>query len=150
MTQRGKKSTACLAVNAQIGLVTSQQRLQAPLHISEAERTVWHEVVGDQPASSFTPTHSPLLELYCRHIVQARIIADQLANFDQAWIADDDGLKRYDMLLKMAERESRAASSLATRLRVTRQAVEHPLTVGRSVKNQSKGRKPWELALDAE
>ncbi len=118
--------------------------------MSDAERGVWIEVVNDQPASAFSPTHSPLLELYCRHIVQARILSDELANFDRAWMADDDGLKRYDMLLKMAERESRAASSLATRLRITRQAVEHPTTVGRSIGSQAKSRKPWELAIDAD
>lgn len=117
----------------------------APAHISEAERGVWLEVVGDQPADAFSATHAPLLELYCRHIVQARILADELTNFDRAWMADDDGLKRYDRLLGMAERESRAASSLATRLRITRQAVEHPTTVGRSLSRQNKTRKPWEL-----
>ena len=123
----------------------STSRLVAPMHISDAERGVWIEVVNDQPADAFSPTHGPLLELYCRHIVQARVLADELANFDRAWMADDEGLKRYDRLLGMAERESRAASSLATRLRITRQAVEHPLTVGRGLKNQSKARKPWEL-----
>lgn len=120
-------------------------RLVAPVHISDAEQGVWLEVVNDQPADAFSPTHAPLLELYCRHIVQARILADELANFDRAWMADDEGLKRYDRLLGMAERESRAASSLATRLRITRQAVEHPTTVGRSLTRQNKARKPWEL-----
>ena len=150
MTQRGKKSAASLAVKAQVAPISSESRLMAPLHMSVAERGVWVEVVNDQPASAFGPTHGPLLELYCRHIVQARILADELANFDRAWMADDDGLKRYDRLLGMAERESRAASSLATRLRITRQAVEHPTTVGLGLKNQAKSRKPWEIALDAE
>lgn len=120
-------------------------RLLAPAHISDAERMVWLEVVNDQPADAFTVTHAPLLELYCRHIVQARVLADELANFDRAWLADDDGLKRYDRILAMAEREGRAASSLATRLRITRQAVEHPTTVGRNLARQNKSRKPWEL-----
>jgi hypothetical protein len=147
MTQRGKKSAASREVAGLVTSVTGEQRLKAPAHLSDAEQGVWLEVVNDQPASAFSPTHSPLLEMYCRHIVNARILADELLNFDRAWLADDDGLKRYDRLLAMAERESRAASSLATRLRITRQAVEHPTTVGRSLKNQSKGRKPWELAL---
>jgi hypothetical protein len=126
-------------------MAPATERLRSPAHVSEAERAIWCEVVNDQPADAFTPTHAPLLELYCRHIVQARILADELANFERSWIADDDGLKRYDRLLAMAERESRAASSLATRLRITRQAVEHPLTVGRGLARQSKARKPWEL-----
>lgn len=125
--------------------VGTTTRLLAPMHLSDAEREVWLEVVNDQPASAFTPTHAPLLELYCRHVVNARVIADELANFSRAWLADDEGLKRYDRLLGMNEREGRAASSLATRLRITRQAVEHPATVGKAVAKQVRTRKPWEL-----
>lgn len=146
MTQRGRKSAAALAVAALP--VPAAARLRAPAHISDAEMAVWTEVVNDQPADAFSATHAPLLELYCRHIVQARIVADELLNFDRAWMASDDGLKRYDRLLTMAERESRAASSLATRLRITRQAVEHPTTVGRGLAKNTKARKPWELPAD--
>ena len=120
-------------------------RLQAPLHISEAERAVWLEVVNDQPADAFRATHIPLLELYCRHIVNARVIAEEVANFQKEWLADDDGLKRYDRLLGIAEREGRAASSLATRLRITRQSV-HEETAGKKLKAMPKLLKPWELA----
>lgn len=115
-----------------------------PVHISDPEREVWLQVINDQPANAFTPTHIPLLEAYCRHVVQGRILADEISNFDRAWIADDDGLKRYDKLLTMHEREGRAASSLATRLRITRQAI-HELTVGRQLANDKKSKKPWEV-----
>jgi hypothetical protein len=138
-----RKSASALAV-APIAGPLEVKRLAPPAHISEAERGIWLEVVSDQPADAFTPTHSPLLELYCRHIVQARILADELANFDRAWMADDDGLKRYDRLLAMAEREGRAASSLATRLRITRQAIDQQ-TVARALVKDVK-RKPWELS----
>ena len=124
--------------------VTHVCRLSAPLHISDAERSVWLQVVNDQPADAFTDTHSPLLEMYCRHVVQSRILADEVANFDRAWLADDEGLKRYDRLLAMSEREGRAASSLATRLRITRQAL-HAVTAARKVINAPRGSKPWEL-----
>lgn len=147
MSQRGRKSAASLEVATLAPSVGSVSRLQAPLHISDAERAVWLEVVNDQPASSFTPTHAPLLELYCRHIVHARILADELLNFDRSWLADDEGLKRYDKLLSMSERESRAASSLATRLRITRQAIDQQ-TVARKLMNAPKSRKPWELAVE--
>lgn len=119
-------------------------RLQAPLHISEAEASVWAQAVNDQPADAFTDVHAPLLELYCRHIVQSRILADELAHFERAWLADDEGLKRYDRLLAMSEREGRAASSLATRLRITRQALDHA-TVARKVVAMPRSTKPWEL-----
>jgi hypothetical protein len=115
-----------------------------PLHLPDPERQVWMEVVNDQPAAAFTQVHSPLLENYCRHVVLGRILSDEIANFDRAWLADDDGLKRYDKLLTMHEREGRAASSLATRLRITRQAV-HELTAARQLANDTKSKKPWEL-----
>lgn len=150
MKQHGRKSIAGLAVAGPVAL-GAVARLQAPAHLSEAERSVWVEVVNDQPADAFSPTHVPLLELYCRHITNARVLAEEVANFDRAWLADDDGLKRYDRLLGMSERESRAASSLATRLRITRQAVEHPQTVGKAVAaNKAKARKPWQLPHDVE
>lgn len=138
-----RKSAAALAVAPPVVPVTTS-RLEAPAHLSEAERAVWIEVVNDQPATAFRATHSPLLELYCRHIVQARVLADELAQFDRAWLADDEGLKRYDRLLAMNEREGRAASSLATRLRITRQAVDQQ-TVARAMVKEVKKRKPWEL-----
>lgn len=137
-----RKSAAALAV-APVAGPLEVKRLVAPAHLSEAERAIWVEVVNDQPADAFTVTHAPLLELYCRHIVQARVLADELANFDRAWLADDEGLKRYDRLLAMAEREGRAASSLATRLRITRQAIDQQ-TVARGLLKNVK-RKPWEL-----
>lgn len=143
MAQRGRKSAAALAM-ARPTPVLSESRLAPPIHLPDAERDVWLQVVNDQPASSFTETHAPMLELYCRHVVLSRILADELLNFDRAWIADDDGLKRYDKLLAMHERESRAASSAATRLRITRQAIDQQ-TVARTMMNAPKSKKPWEI-----
>ena len=136
MATRGRKSSASLTVKSpDIGV---SKRLPAPPTLSDAQIAVWAEVVNDQPASAFTATHAPMLEMYCRHVVNNRIIADELVNFDRTWLADDEGLKRYDTLLRIAERESRAASSMATRLRITRQAVDHPTTAGRAIANDSK------------
>ena len=147
MAQRGRKSAASMSTFAKSAPVAAESRLDAPVHISDAERNVWFDVVNDQPANSFTATHGPMLEMYCRHVVQSRIIADELLNFDRSWLADDDGLRRYDRLLAMAEREGRAASSLATRLRITRQAIDQQ-TVARSIINAPKARKPWEISVD--
>ena len=45
----------------------------------------------------------------------------------------------YDQLLRMQERESRAIASLATKLRMTKQA-----TVSEYAKKPYEGKKPWE------
>lgn len=146
-----RKSAAAIEVQSlALEPISKSKRLQAPAHISDAERAVWVQLVNDQPADAFTATHVPLIEMYCRHILNSRLIADELLNFDRAWLADDDGLKRYEKLLAMSERESRAASSLATRLRITRQAVDHPTTAGRKLANQTRGKKPWQLGSDDE
>lgn len=144
MNKRGRKSQASIESPKAV-VVATNNRIKAPGHLTDAELQVWNDVVNDQPASAFSITHIPLIEMYCRHIVNGRILADEILNFDRSWLADDDGLKRYDRLLGMQERETRAASSLATRLRITRQAL-HPETAANEVKRNVKTRKPWEIA----
>lgn len=107
-------------------------------------------MVNDQPASAFSETHRDMIDLYCQHMAQAQVLSDEIQAFDRAWLADDDGLKRYDRLLAMREREVRSASSLATRLRITRQATSDPKTVGRAGANMARSRKPWELTIEAD
>ena len=70
-----RKSAASLEVATRpaIGVAARQA---PPLHISDAERAVWLQLVNDQPADAFTDAHLPHLELYCRHVVQARVLAD--------------------------------------------------------------------------
>ncbi len=147
MAQRGRKSATGLTASGFVAAVTSEKRLQPPATLGDADRAVWAEVVNDQPASAFTPTHGPLLEMYCRHVTQSRLIADELLNFDRAWLADDDGLKRYDTLLRLADREDKAAGQIATRLRITRQSVDQQ-TIARAINNNATARKPWEMPID--
>jgi hypothetical protein len=142
MRQRGRKSAASLTV---VAPDFTSQRLRAPAQLSPAEREVWTEVVNDQPADAFSAVHAPLLETYCRHVVRGRVLAAEIERFSSDWLADKEGLLRYDKLLAMAERESRAASSLATRLRITRQATQDPKTVGRANARMPRAKKPWEL-----
>ena len=145
MARPGRKPASALSVASLAAPVAhSTERLQPPAHIPDAEREVWLSVVNDQPAGAFTITHAPLMEIYCRHVIQSRILADEILNFDRSWLADDDGLKRYDTLLKMHDRENRAASSAATRLRITRQSIDQQ-TIARAMVNEPKSRKPWEI-----
>lgn len=147
MAQPGRKSPENAVA---VGLVTPvrQSRLPAPVHLSVAEREVFMSVVEDQPAVAFMPTHSVHLEMYAKHVVQSRVLADEIANFNREWLADIDGLKRYDKLLAMMEREDKAALAMARSLRLTRQSVDQQ-TVARQNNNAPKGRKPWEMTIDA-
>ncbi|HZY12177.1 MAG TPA: hypothetical protein VFE89_05385 [Beijerinckiaceae bacterium] len=51
--------------------------------------------------------------------MNARFVAEQIHEFQSAWLRDDAGLERYDKLSRLLEREQRAMSSLATRMRLT-------------------------------
>ena len=145
MRQRGKTPAAALAVAAP----ASSERLPAPVHLTDAERQIWIDTVNDQPATAFTVTHVPVLEMYCRHVIRSRILATEIEAFDPAWLADKEGLDRYEKLLKIAERESRAASALARSLRITRQSTIDPKTAGIAAAKVARARKPWELASEA-
>lgn len=147
MAQRGRKPAASLALVGKVAPIVKDARLPVPKHLLPMDKQVWLDVINDQPASAFTPTHGPLLEMYCRHISQARVLSEQVLNFDPEWLASEEGLKRYDKLLGMVERETRAASSLATRLRITRQAVDQQ-TIARGLNNKTTAARPWEMSID--
>jgi len=143
VAKRGRQSAASLEIVRVLPEQFNITRLPCPPYLSGESRAVWLEVTNDQPSDAFSAVHAPLLEMYCSHVVQARVLAQELARFDLGLLSDDDGLRRYDKLLTLQERESRAASALATRLRITRQAVDQQ-TIARGLVNQKKTRKPWE------
>lgn len=150
MGSRGRRSGAEIAVISQVEAVISTERLAPPLHLNDAMRAVWIEVVNDQPAQAFSGIHIPLLEMYCAHVVKSRLLNAEIENFEIEWLRDEDGLKRYDRLTAIAERESRAASSLATRLRITRQSMTDPKTIGRASRSLAKSAKPWQRPTTVE
>lgn len=122
-------------------------RLAPPLHLSDAERAVWLQVVNDQPADNFSPVHAPMLEAYCGHVVRMRVLTEESQHFERAWLNEPGGLLKYDKLLGMIERETRAASSLATRMRITRQATDESRVAGRKnarARESSVRAKPWQ------
>ncbi len=145
MERRGRKSTkTALAVKKEA--LPAKKPFVPPVPLSEAEQEIWDRVVADEPAGAFTPEHADLLVNYCRHIVQATVIAGLINKMKPNQLQTEEGLERYETLLRMRDKEVRGASSLATRLRITRQATYDPKTLSRAKTNQSgKGAKPWEI-----
>ena len=135
MKTRGRTSAAALEVAA-LGAVETIQRPDAPYDLTDEQSQEWWSVVQRLPADWFPRETHGLLAQYCRHVVAARRVAQLVA----AEEAGDLVLDRYDQLLKMQEREGRALSSLATRLRITQQA-----TVSPKAKKPATIKKPWEV-----
>jgi len=117
--QRGRRSAAALAVVPASPLETVQ-RQKAPYELNDEETEIWEAVVGDYAADWFSPSTVPLLTAYCRHTIQARRVAELI---EKAIGNPDLAVQDYDRLLKMQERESRAISALASRMRIAQQAT---------------------------
>lgn len=134
MGTRGRVSAAALAVQTP-EQVEKVQRPDAPYDLTDEQTEEWWAVVNRLPADWFPRETHALLSQYCRHVVAARRLAQLVA----AEEAGELELDRYDQLLRMQEREGRALSSLATRLRITQQA-----TLSAKAKKPTQVRKPWE------
>lgn len=141
MGTRGRVSAASLEVASAKPLETVQ-RPDAPYDLTDEQSEEWWAVVNRLPADWFPRETHGVLAQYCRHVVAARRVA-QLVRAAESEV-DEGGqavldLNRYDQLLKMQEREGRALSSLATRLRITQQA-----TMSEKAKKPSQAKRPWE------
>jgi hypothetical protein len=131
---RGRKSTASLTVVSPAG-IESSRRPKPPEELNQEQATEWLAVVNRLPADWFPRETQPMLALYCRHIVSARRVAQLIEAAESGESLD---LEQYDRLLKMQERESRAISSLATRMRISQQS-----TYDKSRKKPLSAQKPW-------
>lgn len=136
MNKRGRVSAASLAITT-VAPIQVIERQRPPHDLSDEEVEVWAAVVDTEPADWFSPATAPLLTQYCRHVIHARRIGELLerATSDPALEVRD-----YDRLLKMQERESRAIATLATKMRISQQALTNHR--GNQVKKALK--KPWE------
>mgnify|MGYP000533636817 CR=1 FL=1 len=118
MRQRGRKSAASLSV-VSAGGVAKIERPEPPEELTDEQASEWLAVVERLPADWFPRETHGLLSQYCRHVVASRRVSNLIDNCEASDPLDID---EYDKLLKMQEREGRAMSSLATRLRITQQS----------------------------
>ncbi|RMF02550.1 MAG: hypothetical protein D6773_08510 [Alphaproteobacteria bacterium] len=137
MGARGRKSSQDIEISP-VGPVEAVARPDAPYDLADAEAEVWWSVVNRMPADWFGAETHPLLTQYCRHVVTAREIAGLIRSMRE----DGEGfdLVEYDRLLKMQERESRQIVNLATKMRISQQAlINH-----RGNKKRIGAKKPWQ------
>ena len=139
MAARGRKSSASLAIVTAI----PGQRAEPLVELSSDESEIWRSVVSTKPAEWFGADSFPLLANFCRHTIRQRLLSEQINQFDTTCLTDEDGLKRFDLLLKMSDRESKAVAMVATKLRLTQQSRYTPQAAATANKNTAK-RKPWE------
>lgn len=131
---RGRTSSAALSVVPAVIEVTP--RAKPPEELTDEQADEWFAVVNRMPADWFPRETHGMLAQYCRHVVTARRVAQLIASAESADTLD---VENYDRLLKMQEREGRALSSLATRMRLSQQTTYDP-----KKKKGSTTKRPWE------
>lgn len=112
-----RESAASLSVVRQLETI---KRPEPQAELTDEQAAEWREITERLPPDWFPRETWPMLSAYCKHIVTLRHVG-QLIEAEQGGPAFD--LDRYDQLLRMQERESRAMSSLATRMRLSQQST---------------------------
>lgn len=107
--------------------------------MTREQREEWRAVVERMPGDWFPRETHQLLAQYCRHACEARRISAMLTAHTIEPLVSSTWLKQYGDLLKFQEREGRAMSSLATRLRITQQSTVNP-----KVQKPVEPDAPWE------
>jgi hypothetical protein len=139
MAQRGRKSSAALSV-VQIGTI---QRPEPPADLTDHEKAEWNAVVAQMPADWFPRESHGLLKDYCRHRARSDMIAGMIALVQPDSIEDTEGLKAFRALLLEGRMESRAAASLAGRMRLSQNSRYKGEKAYTATKATS-GQKPWQ------
>ena len=135
MGTRGRKSKAEIEVKAPAP-VEKLDRPDAPYDLTDEQAEEWWAVVNRMPADWFPRETHGMLSQYCRHVVAARRVAQLV---EAATTANPVDVDELDKLYKMQEREGRALSSLATRMRITQQT-----TYDKSKKKPLARKAPWQ------
>ena len=144
MTQRGRKSSASVAVIAWF----PGQRLPPPRGLAADQAAIWKRVVASRPASWFDGGSLDTLAAYCRHAAELERISTRIDAMGPDALATTDQLVVYDRLLAMRARETIAVINTARQLRLNPQALYLPrtaATAARSVAADPGGRRPWEF-----
>ena len=143
MKQRGRKpgGTGLTVIEGDF----SGKRPDPPADLKERQREIWTAIVNDEPLQHFaTKATQLMLRNYCLHIAMAEGITQTISQFPQSALKSEKGLRHLQGLLRARDIEVRAATTLATKLRMTNQSRYSEKTAHTASQNTLKGIKPWD------
>jgi hypothetical protein len=144
MAKPGRKSDAELSVITK--MPNALQRPSAPEYMTERQKQIWNDVVESEPVEWFQSAATQgMLHDFCCHRESVEQISEALSAFKAEWLKSNEGAKRYSDLTKMRASETKAAASLATKMRLTNQSRYTPQAAGTASRNMTKLPKPWEM-----
>lgn len=136
MKQRGRKSAGELAIASPATVAV--ERPEPPLELTPEQSDVWNAIVSGREADWFTEDNFSVLVQHCRHVIEARRIAQLI---DQECSRDETDVSAYLELLKAQHRETASITSTATKMRLTQQSAR---TEREAAKKTRTVRRPWE------
>jgi len=141
MRQRGRPSAAGLEVIAgDFG-----KRPEPSEDMSPEEAEIWRRITASEPLQFFeTAATHEMLKAFCRHQATADKLTEVINLFQADWLKNAEGVRRYNDLGKMRDRETRAATTQATKLRITNQSRWQKEAAGTAARQHKRGLKPWE------
>jgi hypothetical protein len=136
-----RQSAALVSVAGNLG-----QRPDPPDDLTADQAKVWRATVASEASDFFrTDALRELLKDYCRHKVSGADLSSQIELYDPKLAMSPDVVGALDKLLKMRDRETKAAADKATKLRLTNQSRYTPQAASTAAKNASVQKKPWEV-----
>ncbi len=146
-TKRGRKSTAAKQT-ATLAVITGGAPAlpPPPADLNKDEMDVWNRIVRTEPPEFFaTDATLSLLADYCRHRQAAAVLSKTISEFKSEWLKMEEGAARYDRLLRMRDRETKAVMRCATKLRITNQSRYSKVAAGTAGRTQTRVARPWEM-----
>ena len=121
------------------------RRPKPPAELNEKQAETWMAAVSTKPPEWWDAASFPVLIAYCEAVEALGIIAALSDGFDPAWLSTDDGLKRYNLLCSMRDRESKLIAMLAVKMRLTQQS-RYEASKASVAARKAVGSRPWDLA----
>lgn len=131
-----KKSAASLSIVPKAGSTEPEESEG----LTPPELALWSRVIESKPAGWFGADSAPLLVEYVRAVSMCDLLDRRVRDAMEA-DDDDETVKR---LLDMRDKESRRATTIATKLRLTQQSRYTPQAAATADKRAS-GRRPWQV-----
>jgi len=113
--------------------------------LTKRQAEIWRDVVETEAAELFaTAATKNLLVDYCRARETAETYTNLIERFTPEWLTTEEGLDRFRAICRGRDVETRAAVTLAMKLRLTNQSryvKDHSVVASR----KAAGQRPWEV-----
>lgn len=139
MMQRGRKGSLSIVPGGATLPVTT---IDPPSDLSEEQAAEFSAIVGTYPMEWFDSANVAMLVALVRHNSEERRLGKLLRDFDPEALKSIDGMKIYDMLSRNHERQSKAASQLMQKMRLT-QLSKYRADKAHTMNKNNTGAKPW-------